>query len=193
MNVMNDELLYQYLIVGVFGVVINGVLLCSCLGNFTDKDLLDEPQENKQEDTNQEEKEDSSNTEEDNFNQEEDNFNQEEDNFNQEEDNFNQEEDNFNQDEDNFNQEEDNINQEENNINQEATSSNDIDNSIIYKAFNLMTRKQLIRFVGKEHTYKNKKDLIYIAINKFILISINRIDNLPVFVKNFIKNNKDLI
>ena len=56
-----------------------------------------------------------------------------------------------------------------------------------------MTRKQLIRFVGKEHTYKNKKDLIYIAINKFILISINRIDNLPVFVKNFIKNNKDLI
>jgi len=172
MNVMNDELLYQYLIVGVFGVVINGVLLCSCLGNFTDKDLLDEPQENKQEDTNQEEKEDSSNTE---------------------EDNFNQEEDNFNQDEDNFNQEEDNINQEENNINQEATSSNDIDNSIIYKAFNLMTRKQLIRFVGKEHTYKNKKDLIYIAINKFILISINRIDNLPVFVKNFIKNNKDLI
>ena len=184
MNVMNDELLYQYLIVGVFGVVINGVLLCSCLGNFTDKDILDEPQENiinQHEDTNQEEKEDSLNTEEDNFNQEEDNFNQEEDSSNTEED------------ENNFNQEEDNINQEENNINQEATSSNDIDNSIIYKAFNLMTRKQLIRFVGKEHTYKNKKDLIFIAINKFILISINRIDNLPVFVKNFIKNNKDLI
>jgi hypothetical protein len=177
MNVMNDELLYQYLIVGVFGVVINGVLLCSCLGNFTDKDVLDEPIENiinQYEDTNQEEKEDSLNTEEDNFNQEEDSSNTEED-------------------EDNFNQEEDNINQEENNINQEVTSSNDIDNSIIYKAFNLMTRKQLIRFVGKEHTYKNKKDLIYIAINKFILISINRIDNLPVFVKNFIKNNKDLI
>jgi hypothetical protein len=192
MNVMNDELLYQYLIVGVFGVVINGVLLCSCLGNFTDKDVLDEPIENiinQHEDTNQEEKEDSSNTEEDNFNQEENSSNTEED-----EDNFNQEEDSSNtEEEDNFNQEEDNINQEENNINQEVTSSNDIDNSIIYKAFNLMTRKQLIRFVGKEHTYKNKKDLIYIAINKFILISINRIDNLPVFVKNFIKNNKDLI
>jgi len=191
MNVMNDELLYQYLIVGVFGVVINGVLLCSCLGNFTDKDLLDEPIENiinQQEDTNQEEKEDSLSTEENNFNQEENSSNTEED-----EDNFNQEEDSSNTDEDNINQEEDNINQEENNINQEVTSSNDIDNSIIYKAFNLMTRKQLIRFVGKEHTYKNKKDLIFIAINKFILISINRIDNLPVFVKNFIKNNKDLI
>ena len=182
MNVMNDELLYQYLIVGVFGVVINGVLLCSCLGNFTDKDVLDEPIENiinQHEDTNQEEKEDSLNTEEDNFNQEEDNFNQEEDSSNTEEDE--EKEDSSSNDE------------EENNINQEATSSNDIDNSIIYKAFNLMTRKQLIRFVGKEHTYKNKKDLIFIAINKFILISINRIDNLPVFVKNFIKNNKDLI
>jgi hypothetical protein len=187
MNVMNDELLYQYLIVGVFGIVINGVLLCSCLGNFTDKDLLDEPQENiinQHEDTNQEEKEDSLSTEEDNFNQEEDNFNQEENSSNTEEDE---------EKEDSSSNDEDNINQEENNINQETTSSNDIDNSIIYKAFNLMTRKQLIRFVGKEHTYKNKKDLIYIAINKFILISINRIDNLPVFVKNFIKNNKDLI
>ena len=182
MNVMNDELLYQYLIVGVFGIVINGVLLCSCLGNFTDKDLLDEPQENiinQHEDTNQEEKED--------------NFNQEEDNFNQEEDNFNQEENSSNTEEDEEKEDSSSNDEEENSINQEATSSNDIDNSIIYKAFNLMTRKQLIRFVGKEHTYKNKKDLIFIAINKFILISINRIDNLPVFVKNFIKNNKDLI
>ena len=52
-----------------------------------------------------------------------------------------------------------------------------------------MTKKQLIRFLGKEHTYKNKNELIISAINKFILISIDRLDSIPIFVKNYIKNN----
>ena len=99
-------------------------------------------------------------------------------------DNNNLEVDNNNLEEDNNNLEENNNNLEENNI-----LNTEEQNSHVYKGFNLMTKKQLIRFLGKEHTYKNKNELIISAINKFILISIDRLDSIPIFVKNYIKNN----
>jgi hypothetical protein len=113
----------------------------------------------------------------------------------EQEDEEDQEDEENQEDEDQENQEEeDQENQEdENQEDEEEKEETNIlktgeENSHVYKGFNLMTKKQLIRFVGREHTYKNKNELIIIAINKFILISIDRVDSIPVFVKKYIKN-----
>ena len=176
MNIFTDELIYQYIITGTFVFVINTFLLCSCMSQLKDELQPEElqpeelqpeelqPEEELQEDEEQEDEED----QEDEENQEdEDQENQEE------EDQENQEDEN----------QEDEEEKEETNILKTGE-----ENSHVYKGFNLMTKKQLIRFVGREHTYKNKNELIIIAINKFILISIDRVDSIPVFVKKYIKN-----
>jgi len=170
MTIFTDELMYQCIITGAFVFVINTFLLCSCADGMTSnaKEELQLEEEISEEQSDEEV----------------DNNNLEVDNNNLEEDNNNLEEDNNNLEEDNNNLEENNNNLEENNI-----LNTEEQNSHVYKGFNLMTKKQLIRFLGKEHTYKNKNELIISAINKFILISIDRLDSIPIFVKNYIKNN----
>jgi hypothetical protein len=98
-----------------------------------------------------------------------------------------EQEDEEQEDEDQENQEDENQEDEEEKEETNILKTGE-ENSHVYKGFNLMTKKQLIRFVGREHTYKNKNELIIIAINKFILISIDRVDSIPVFVKKYIKN-----
>jgi hypothetical protein len=163
MTIFTDELMYQCIITGAFVFVINTFLLCSCADGMTSnsKEELQLEEEISEEQSDEEV-----------------------DNNNLEVDNNNLEVDNNNLEEDNNNLEENNNNLEENNI-----LNTEEQNSHVYKGFNLMTKKQLIRFLGKEHTYKNKNELIISAINKFILISIDRLDSIPIFVKNYIKNN----
>jgi len=160
MNIFTDELIYQYIITGAFVFVINTFLLCSCINGMTS---------NAKEELHPEECE----------NQEENN--EEVDDKEEEEDEEEVEDD----EEEEVVEDDEEVDDKETNI--LKTGEED---SHVYKGFNLMTKKQLIRFVGKEHTYKNKNELIIIAINKFILISIDRVDSIPVFVRNYIKNNK---
>jgi hypothetical protein len=177
MNIFTDELIYQYIITGAFVFVINTFLLFSCANAMTPSVKEELYPENNTEDNNSEE--DNNNLEADT----EDNNNSEEnadDNNNSEEDS----DDNNNSDEDNNSEEQVDEDKEKINI----LNTSDEKDSHLYKGFNLMTKKQLIRFVGKEHTYKNKNELIIIAINKFILISIDRVDSIPVFVRNYVKN-----
>ena len=162
MNIFTDELMYQYIITGAFVFVINTFLLCSCMSQL--KEELQPEDELQSEDELQPE-------------------DQEE---NQEEENQEDQEDEGDEDEDQEDQGDEGQGEEKEETNILKTGEED---SHVYKGFNLMTKKQLIRFVGKEHTYKNKNELIIIAINKFILISIDRVDSIPVFVRNYIKNN----
>ena len=74
-------------------------------------------------------------------------------------------------------------------IQKEDEEINEDDETVMYMAFSLMTKAQLIRFLGKSFRNKNKDELIVSAINKFVIISIDKIDKIPVCVKNFIKEN----
>jgi hypothetical protein len=173
MNIFTDELMYQYITTGTFIFVINTFLLYSCVNAMTSnaKEELQSEDEIAVEDdvtTEDEEVDDNNNLEED-----------QED----EEDNEDEEEEDEEVDED-----EEIEDKEEEQVETNILNTGEQD-SHVYKGFNLMTKKQLIRFVGKEHTYKNKNELIIIAINKFILISIDRVDSIPVFVRNYIKNS----
>jgi len=172
MNIFTDELMYQYIITGAFVFVINTFLLCSCMSQL--KEELQPENELQSEDELQPEDQEE--------NQEEENQEEE----NQEEENQEDQEDEGDEDEDQEDQGDEGQGEEKEETNILKTGEED---SHVYKGFNLMTKKQLIRFVGKEHTYKNKNELIIIAINKFILISIDRVDSIPVFVRNYIKNN----
>jgi hypothetical protein len=168
MNIFTDELIYQYIITGAFVFVINTFLLCSCINGMTSnakEELHPEECENQEEN-----------------NEEVDDKEEEEDEEEVEDD---EEEEVEDDEEEEVVEDDEEVDDKETNI--LKTGEED---SHVYKGFNLMTKKQLIRFVGKEHTYKNKNELIIIAINKFILISIDRVDSIPVFVRNYIKNNK---
>jgi hypothetical protein len=61
--------------------------------------------------------------------------------------------------------------------------------------FSLMTKKQLVKFLGKKHRHKNKTILIRLAINKFKYFTINNsLNNFFYFTKGcrkFIRENKD--
>lgn len=178
MNIFTDELMYQYITTGTFIFVINTFLLYSCVNAMTSnakEELHIEECENQEEDddNNVEVEEEEQDVEDDDNNVEVDEEDEDEDEVEEEQV----------EEEDQDEKEDDNNNLEETNI--LKTGEED---SRVYKGFNLMTKKQLIRFVGKEHTYKNKNELIIIAINKFILISIDRVDSIPVFVRRFIKN-----
>ena len=174
MNIFTDELMYQYIITGSFIFVINTFLIYSCVNAMTPsvkEELHTEECEN------QEKVEDEVVVDEEEVEEEE----VDEEEVDEEEDDEIENQDDQEQDDE---EQDDEDEKEETNI--LKTGEED---SHVYKGFNLMTKKQLIRFVGREHTYKNKNELIIIAINKFILISIDRVDSIPVFVRNYIKNN----
>jgi len=169
MNIFTDELIYQYIITGAFVFVINTFLLFSCANAMTPSVKEEfQPEEFQPEELQPEEE------------------NQEEENV--DDANNNSEEDEEQEDEEQDDEEQEDEEQADEDKQETNILNTGEDNSHVYKGFNLMTKKQLIRFVGKEHTYKNKNDLIIIAINKFILISIDRVDSIPVFVRRYIKN-----
>jgi CCR4-NOT transcription complex subunit 1 len=189
MNIFTDELMYQYIITGAFVFVINTFLLCSCMSQL--KEELQPEEELQQEEELQPEEELQDQEDEDQEDENQEDEDQEEENQeDQEDEEYNNNLEEIDEDEDNNNLEEDNNNLEVENEEKEETNilKTGEEDSHVYKGFNLMTKKQLIRFVGREHTYKNKNELIIIAINKFILISIDRVDSIPVFVKKYIKN-----
>ena len=181
MNIFTDELIYQYIITGTFVFVINTFLLCSCMSQLKDELQPDElqPDELQPEELQPEELQSEELQPEEELQEDEEQEDEEQEDKEQE--------DEEQEDEDQENQEDENQEDEEEKEETNILKTGE-ENSHVYKGFNLMTKKQLIRFVGREHTYKNKNELIIIAINKFILISIDRVDSIPVFVKKYIKN-----
>jgi hypothetical protein len=83
---------------------------------------------------------------------------------------------------------------DENNIKEVNDNSSDTSEdqytSILYKAFSLMTNKQLLKIVGNKYKYKTKDELIILSISKFVQLSIKNTD-LPVIVKKFIVENNE--
>jgi hypothetical protein len=79
------------------------------------------------------------------------------------------------------------------NDNEEISSdtSDDQYTSILYKSFLLMTKKQLLKITGNKYKNMCKDELIIIAINKFILHSIDNFKLMPSDAKNFVKKNKE--
>ena len=63
--------------------------------------------------------------------------------------------------------------------------------SILFKAFSLLTKKQLLKITGNKYKHENKDVLIVFAINNFIFKTIQSNEKLPLLVKNFIKDNKN--
>ena len=195
MNIFDDNLIYQYMITGTFILVINTFLFCSCINNMEAnlKDELFEEDNNNLEKTEEQEVEDyNNNSEEDTKGEEEEEEGEGEEEEEEEEEEGEGEEGEGEEGEGEGEGEEgegEEEEEEEEEAEYKKYSNWFSQESLVYNGFNLMTKKQLIRFVGKEHTYKNKNELIIIAINKFILISIDRVDSIPVFVRNYIKNN----
>jgi hypothetical protein len=65
--------------------------------------------------------------------------------------------------------------------------------SVMYKSFSLLNKKQLIKLTGQKHKYKNKDELIVIAMYKFMIKSIEKSDSLPKGIKVFILANKKIM
>jgi hypothetical protein len=74
-----------------------------------------------------------------------------------------------------------------------STTSEDQYTSILYKSFLLMTKKQLLKITGNKYKNVNKDELIIIAINKFILLSIKNFKLIPVDTKMYVKDNKEIM
>ena len=81
----------------------------------------------------------------------------------------------------------------EEDINDDDTSEDDQYTSILYKSFLLMTKKQLLKITGNKYRNVNKDELIIIAMNKFIIASIENYKLMPTDSKNFVKENKDIM
>jgi hypothetical protein len=77
--------------------------------------------------------------------------------------------------------------------NDDDTSEDDQYTSILYKSFLLMTKKQLLKITGNKYRNVNKDELIIIAMNKFIIASIENYKLMPQDSKNFVKENKDIM
>ena len=77
--------------------------------------------------------------------------------------------------------------------NGDDTSEDDQYTSILYKSFLLMTKKQLLKITGNKYRNVNKDELIIIAMNKFIIASIENYKLMPQDSKNFVKENKDIM
>jgi len=65
--------------------------------------------------------------------------------------------------------------------------------SVLYKSFSLLNKKQLIKITGQKHKYKNKDELIVIAMYKFMIKSIEKSDSLPKGIKVFVLANKKMM
>jgi hypothetical protein len=65
--------------------------------------------------------------------------------------------------------------------------------SVMYKSFSLLNKKQLIKMTGQKHKYKNKDELIVIAMYKFMVKSIEKSDSLPKGIKIFVLANKKMM
>ena len=63
--------------------------------------------------------------------------------------------------------------------------------SVLFEAFYLLTKRQLLRIVGSKYKNKNKVELIVIAIHKFISNAIDNSERLPKVVKIYVKENKE--
>lgn len=74
-----------------------------------------------------------------------------------------------------------------------STTSEDQYTSILYKSFLLMTKKQLLKITGSKYKNFNKDELIIIAMNKFILLSIENFKLIPVDTKMYVKDNKEIM
>lgn len=74
-----------------------------------------------------------------------------------------------------------------------STTSEDQYTSILYKSFLLMTKKQLLKITGSKYKNVNKDELIIIAMNKFILLSIENFKLIPVDTKMYVKDNKEIM
>ena len=74
-----------------------------------------------------------------------------------------------------------------------STTSDDQYTSILYKSFLLMTKKQLLKITGSKYKNVNKDELIIIAMNKFILLSIENFKLIPVDTKMYVKDNKEIM
>lgn len=64
-------------------------------------------------------------------------------------------------------------------------------NTVLYKSFSLLTKKQLLDITGSKYKYETKEILIAIAINKVIFRSLQNFEKLPVMVKKFLMVNKE--
>jgi CRISPR/Cas system-associated endonuclease Cas1 len=56
-----------------------------------------------------------------------------------------------------------------------------------------MTKKQLLKITGNKYRNVNKDELIIIAMNKFIIASIENYKLMPQDSKSFVKENKDVM
>lgn len=81
----------------------------------------------------------------------------------------------------------------EENQNEDDTSEDDQYTSILYKSFLLMTKKQLLKITGNKYRNVNKDELIIIAMNKFIIASIENYKLMPQDSKSFVRENKDVM
>jgi hypothetical protein len=54
-----------------------------------------------------------------------------------------------------------------------------------------MTKKQLLKITGNKYKNVNKDELIIIAMNKFIVLSVENFKLIPVDAKLYVKENKD--
>lgn len=103
-------------------------------------------------------------------------------------------------DEGNDNDDEDDDSTPDENENDSDTSDDDENikeaqqyTSVMYKSFSLLNKKQLIKMTGQKHKYKNKDELIVIAMYKFMIKSIEKSDSLPKGIKIFALANKKIM
>jgi hypothetical protein len=62
--------------------------------------------------------------------------------------------------------------------------------SVLFKSFSLLTKKQLLKMSGSKYKYKNKDELVVIAMYKFISKAVEHSHHLPKGIKLFVKENK---
>ena len=62
--------------------------------------------------------------------------------------------------------------------------------SVLFKSFSLLTKKQLLKMTGSKYKYKNKDELVVIAMYKFISKAVEHSHHLPKGIKLFVKENK---
>ena len=72
-------------------------------------------------------------------------------------------------------------------------SSSDHYISVLFKSFSLLTKKQLLKMIGRKYKNQNKDKLIVIAMYKFISNSVEHSDSLPKIVKLYVKENKHIM
>jgi hypothetical protein len=109
-------------------------------------------------------------------------------------DNFEEDDDDDN-DNDNDNESLSDTNKLDSDTSEDEDYNNDIQqySSVMYKAFALLNKKQLIKMTGNKYKYKNKDELIVIAMYKFMIKSIEKSDSLPKGIKIFAIANKKIM